>query len=153
MSEIDRVTADEKIIQNAAFQAIFNGKPLKADEVALLTGLNPLMIQESVAGLLSRGLIVLDNSGTIVGSHGLSLIPTQHHLHINGRDLFTWCALDAIGIPAALGVEAKIESACHQCSTSIHIEVAAGKTNHSNQSDIRIWIVTGELEQSLVGST
>ncbi|PKM77390.1 MAG: hypothetical protein CVU90_07130 [Firmicutes bacterium HGW-Firmicutes-15] len=38
--------------------------------------------------------------------------PTEHELCINEHDLFTWCAIDAIGIPSALRVDAKIGSKC-----------------------------------------
>lgn len=38
-------------------------------------------------------------------------MPSPHHLHWNDRDFWTWCALDAIGIPAAMGGHAAL-AAC-----------------------------------------
>ncbi len=40
----------------------------------------------------------LDDEGNLVGL-GLSIVPTQHSYQINGRQLYVWCAADAITFP------------------------------------------------------
>lgn len=41
---------------------------------------------------------------------GLTHEPTKHALDLDGRRLYVWCALDAVGIPVALGRSARIMS-------------------------------------------
>lgn len=104
-----------------------------------------------VGGLVQRGIMVLDEKGDVVGSHGLSLVPTQHRLNINGRNLFTWCAADAVGIPAALGADTKIFSKCFQCHEPLKIEMVNGEIRYSNRENARIWVIEADLGRSIVG--
>ncbi|HEY3059929.1 MAG TPA: organomercurial lyase [Chloroflexota bacterium] len=42
-----------------------------------------------------------------MAAHGFSLVPArQHRLAMRGRQFWTWCAIDAVGIPAGLGEDA-----------------------------------------------
>lgn len=43
---------------------------------------------------------------TVTGASGLTCLPTARALDLDGHRLHTWCALDAAGIRAALGVDA-----------------------------------------------
>jgi alkylmercury lyase len=51
----------------------------------------------------------LDNAGNVVGL-GLSVVPTSHSYQINGRQLYVWCAADAILFPIIHKASAVIES-------------------------------------------
>jgi hypothetical protein len=77
-------------------------------------------------GLTERGLVVVEpNSGRVVGSRGLSWVPTDHRLRIRGHTLYTWCAEDAVGIPAGLGEDASIASHCHLCGAPVNVVCGA----------------------------
>jgi hypothetical protein len=113
-------------LRRAAFDAIRIQHPLPARELAELSGLSPAV----VAGLLERldqaGLVRQDDQQRVVGIAGLSLEPTAHRLRLDGTELFTWCAIDAVGIPAALRVDAQVVTRCWHCGTSIQLELACG---------------------------
>ncbi|MCI0710769.1 MAG: alkylmercury lyase [Chloroflexi bacterium] len=51
----------------------------------------------------------LDQDGNLVGL-GISLVPTPHSYQVNGRQLYTWCAADAIIYSVILKTNAIIES-------------------------------------------
>jgi len=148
---LNRLTTEEKAVRLTAFQRILNGNRSSVDELAVQTGLTTGQLETHIEDLVKQGILVLDETGLIVGSHGLSLTPTEHCLHINGRDLFTWCAADAIGIPAALGCDAKIASKCFQCNEPIEITMVTGEIQYSNQKDARIWVIEADLGRSIVG--
>lgn len=141
----------EQSIRLAAFYRILEGGNPSVDELGFLVGMPSEHVRMHIRGLVQRGILVTDEQGTVVGSHGLSLIPTQHSLTINGQSLFTWCAADAVGIPAALGTDAKIESSCFQCKKPIEITFDNGRVRYSNQVDIRIWVVEADLGKPIVG--
>lgn len=52
-----------------------------------------------------------DEAGRIVG-WGLTIVPTQHRFHVQGRTLFTWCALDTLMYPTLIRQPADVASPC-----------------------------------------
>ncbi|MCG6537230.1 MAG: hypothetical protein L7F78_21595, partial [Syntrophales bacterium LBB04] len=110
------LTADERVIRRAALHAILGGNAIDQGGLVSTTGFTLDKVCTLLENLSKRGLIVVaPESGRVVGSWGLSLVPTDHRLLIRGRNLHTWCAIDAVGIPAGLGEDGSIISRCHQC--------------------------------------
>jgi hypothetical protein len=98
---VSDIAPDEQSIRNVAFKAILEGAAMTRDGLVTATGFSREKVDTLVDELIKRGLIVIDlDSGRIVGSWGLSLLPTTHKLRIRDRTLHTWCAEDAVGIPA-----------------------------------------------------
>lgn len=117
----------ERAVSGALFRALLSGRPVPSGEVASVTGLPATEAAAALDRLVDRGSVMLDPaSGAIVGARGLSLRPTAHRLTLDGRALFAFCAIDAIGIPVALGAEATIESRCAGCRTPLALTVTAG---------------------------
>ena len=56
-----------------------------------------------------------------------SAVETPHRVEAAGRDWFANCAWDALGIPAALGVDAVVRSACADCGEGLRLEVRDGE--------------------------
>ena len=42
----------------------------------------------------------------------LTLRPTPHGFNVDGKQLYTWCALDTLFFPAVIGRPARVESPC-----------------------------------------
>lgn len=73
-------------------------------------GLGEAVAAEAFAVLHQRHALFLDvTAGTIRMAHPFSATPTDFRVHANGRVYWANCAWDALGIPAALGVEARAE--------------------------------------------
>jgi len=119
----------------AAFNAILNGKLVAVSELAKSTGAS----SQDVEQLVGRALIV-DERGRVVAAHGLSAIPArQHRLTLRGRPFWTWCAIDALGIPAGLGEDAVAETTCELCATPVRVEFKAGKVMAASHPAARVW--------------
>lgn len=71
-----------------------------------------------LAVLAEVGLLELEGDH-LTGAVGLTLTPTRHALVLDGVALHTWCAIDALGIPAALGADATARSTCAFCGAPI----------------------------------
>jgi alkylmercury lyase-like protein len=56
-----------------------------------------------------------------------STVETPHRVAAGGRSWFANCAWDALGIPAALHVDGRIESACPDCGERLELEVRDGE--------------------------
>jgi alkylmercury lyase len=147
-------STEEQAIRRAAFHAILDGEAIDRAGLVVATGLMPEKVDALLDGLAGRGLVVVEpDSGRVVGSWGLSLVPADHRLRIRGRALYTWCAEDAVGIPAGLGEDASIISSCHQCGVLVNVEMAAGQVARAEPPDVRLWVTAGDVGRSVVGFT
>src|SRR5258707_140829 len=118
-----------------AFNSILNGELAGVSELAASTGAS----SQDVEQLVGRALIVDDN-GRVVAAHGLSAVPArQHRLTLRGRPFWTWCAIDALGIPAGLGEDAVAETTCELCATAVRVEFKAGKVMAASHPAARVW--------------
>src|SRR5579875_1795138 len=96
-----------------------DGQPVRIEDLAATAGRPVDDIRQTVASLPD---IELDGHGRIVG-YGLTLRETPHHFEVDGKRLYTWCALDTLVFPALLGRSARIDSPCHGTGTPIRITV------------------------------
>ncbi|HEV8625116.1 MAG TPA: organomercurial lyase [Acidimicrobiia bacterium] len=108
----------------AGFHALWEGRTPTLNE---LGGGDGGALEEAVAHLQARGRIEVTADGHVAAVHGLSHRTTQHRIdHLGGR-VNTWCALDAIGIPAALGIDARARTACPTCGGELVVTLVAGQ--------------------------
>jgi alkylmercury lyase len=147
-------TPEEHTLRKIAFQAILDGEPINRDGLVKTTIFTREKVEVLMEDLIKRGLVVVESeSGRIVGCWGLSTEPTSHKLQIRGRKFYTWCAEDAVGIPAGLGEDASIVSKCHQCDNPVNIEMSAGQVVHAKPPDVLLWVTAIEVGRSVVGFT
>jgi hypothetical protein len=78
------------------WRPLAHGEPLTPDDVAQVTGRTVGEVRHALAALPDTGY---DEHGRIVG-HDLTQRPSPHRFTIDGRQLFTWCALDTLMFPA-----------------------------------------------------
>ena len=134
------LTSVEKAIRSAAFRIIREGRRAEADDIAQHIGLESGEAAERIADLAARGYLELDSEGRVVGSRGLSLLPKWCALDWNGLRYYTWCAADAIGIPAVLGGEARVETGCRICGTDVTVRIMDGEVFCEQGKPLRIWL-------------
>lgn len=116
---------DELAIQREGLAAIRAGRHLTVTELGRAAGLEPTRAQVVIDSLLARqAATVID--GRVDGIAGLTTRPTKHTLTIDGDDRYTWCAFDAVGIPAALGLDAVAATRCGHCGETIVVTFTAG---------------------------
>lgn len=125
-----------------AFTAIASGRALPVAEAAAHLNLPPEQVQALIERLARQGRLTLDETGTsIAGAAGLSLLLSRHTLILNGRKLWTWCAFDAVGIPAGLGADARVESTCSGCGRRVAVEIIQGQLVRQQPEALRVTLV------------
>ena len=100
------------------------GDPVEVADLATAAGRPVEDVRKARAGVPDTEY---DEDGRIIGQ-GLTLRPTPHHFEVDGKQLYTWCALDTLIIPALLGTAARIESPCQATGIPVlvHVDAAGG---------------------------
>jgi alkylmercury lyase len=93
----------------STMQALAKGKPVSPDQLAKLWEMPLEQVRSVLAGASAAGQAKVDSQGDLVGAV-LSLIPTDHRISMDGRQLYAWCAYDAIYAPGVVGKTAQITS-------------------------------------------
>jgi alkylmercury lyase len=107
---------------------------------------------DRVADLLERlPNVERDASGHILGL-ALSLNPTKHVFEIRGRRLYTWCALDALLLPAVLRETARITSPCAATRVPIRLVVTPEKVEEVVPLEAVVSLVLPAADQDLRAS-
>ena len=72
--------------------------------------------------------LVLQPDGTEIRMlNPFSAVATTYRVEAGGRSWFANCAWDALGIPAALHGDGRIDAACPDCAEPLELEVREGE--------------------------
>jgi Alkylmercury lyase len=100
--------------------------PRAADTAAAL-GLAPEEVEDAFRRLHDAHALVLQpGSAEIRMLNPFSAVETPHRVESGGRSWFANCAWDALGIPAALHADGRVESRCPDCGELLELEVRDG---------------------------
>lgn len=125
----------------AGFAAVWRRAALRPEELV-----SDGTAVEVAAALAAAGRAELDEAGRLIGIHGLTLRETRHRIeHVTGRH-HTWCALDSIGIPAALGLDAVAVTDCPGCGHELRVDIVAGEPD---ETGVVLWLPGGSDEHLL----
>ncbi len=127
-SLLGRLADDARLIRRAGFLRLYEtAQPVPVADLASRCGMPETRVEEAIAALAGSGMASLGANGTLLAAGGLSVEPTQHRLRLAGREFFTWCGFDAVGIPAALGVDGLVRTPCGLCTSLVQVAVDTGE--------------------------
>lgn len=107
----------------AGFHALWAGRDVALGE--LVDG-DATVVAAAVDDLRAGGRIEFSDDGHVIAVHGLTRRPTPHRIEHHGGVMHTSCALDAIGIPAALAIDAR--ALTHPtCGTELTVTLTRGE--------------------------
>ena len=122
-----------------AFERLRESGVIAVAEVLATSPNGDASASRTLEEMVERGMAILDGDD-LVAIDGLSTRPTNHRMRLGNHAWFTWCAADAIGIPAALGEDGLVFTECPHCSTEIVIPIDAGVPDA--HEDILLWLPT-----------
>ena len=141
-------------VRQAAFEIIRRGHIATHERLQTHVELTNEVLHDALSELHTRGLIVHDpQRGGVIGAYGLSLQPTPHVLELSAVRLYTWCAFDAVGIPAGLQENAAVRGQCFHCQQELSVKYDAGQVAHVSAPDLQVWIAMPDRQRSAVGET
>jgi hypothetical protein len=134
------------VLAAAGFAAVWEGTAM--DPAALLADHDGDM-KGLVSGLVQRGRCEIDGEGRLVGIHGLTLRPTRHWFVHSGVTRHTWCAFDAIGIPAALALDAIAHTDCRACRRALEVVIVGGEPHRADE--VVLWLPAPDVDHLIDG--
>lgn len=129
-------------LREVAFGAlVVEAAPVDAARLEDASGLDRATVDAALDRLAAAGRIDRDAAGRVLGAAGLTIADGPHSLTLGGHSYRTWCALDAIGIPAALGADARIDTVCAICGSELSVTVSGGRPTGGGPE--RLWLSGG----------
>jgi hypothetical protein len=118
----------DRDIRLAVYRTIVEeGVPPTAQEVAAEFGVRVEDVDASFRRLADAHALVLQPGTTSIWMAApFSAVPTPFDVSVGGRRYFANCIWDALGIPACLHANARIDSSCPDCSEQLRLEVRNG---------------------------
>jgi hypothetical protein len=119
---------DVRIRSRVYASFVRDGTTLTPADAAAALGL----AEETVADAYRRlhdahALVLHPGSAEIRMLNPFSAVETPHRVEAAGRTWYANCAWDALGIPWALHVDGRIESACPDCGERLELELRDGE--------------------------
>jgi hypothetical protein len=97
-------------------------------ETASALGLPEQTVEEALRRLHDAHALVLQPDGREIRMlNPFSAVETPYRVEAGGRSWFANCAWDALGIPAALHTDGRIECGCPDCGERLELEVRKGE--------------------------
>ena len=94
-----------------------------------------------------------DEAKRIVGFWGLTIRKMKHRFKVDGAQLYTWCAWDALFLPELLGRPARVESACEASGRPVRLRVSPERVESADPGSACISFLTPDrsrFEQDIV---
>jgi len=87
---LDTSSDSQTLIRRIAFRLLLaQSEPIGLDELAAATGINTERLVVLLEDLDHAGRIRRDESGRVIGSAGLSVMPDRHEIELDGRKFWT----------------------------------------------------------------
>ena len=119
---------DLRIRSHVYASFVRNGSAPSVSETAAALDLPEAAAAAAYRRLHDAHALVLQPAGTEIRMlNPFSAVETTYRVEAGGRSWFANCAWDALGIPAALHADGRIESACPDCAEPLELEVVDGE--------------------------
>jgi len=126
------------------------GEPVTVADIAASSGHPAADVEAALAQMPDTEF---DDAGRVIG-WGITQRPTPHRFDVDGRQLFTWSALDTLMFPALIGQAATVSSPCHATGQPVELEVGVEPDRVASVSpaDAVVSIVTPGETASIRGA-
>lgn len=123
MANLSSDALDDSVRAAVYDHFVAHGAAPDSSALAAQLGLTAAELEASYLRLASARALVLGEGAAIWMAIPFSAVPTDVLVRSDGVDWWANCAFDGLGIPAMLGIDALVETACPQSGAPIRVEV------------------------------
>lgn len=122
-------------------RTVAEGAPPSAEAIAHEIGATNADVETSLRRLADGHVLVLAPGTTSIWMAApFSAIPTPFSVSVGERRYFANCIWDALGVPACLHADARIDTTCPDCAAPLRLEVRDGALKEPGESVIHFAI-------------
>lgn len=125
------------------YRMLATGVPVQPLLVAEAIGVSEQAVHDALEG---RPGVVCNDAGNVTAYFGLTLKPMPHHLVLDGKTLYTWCAWDTMLVAHILGREVDVHSPCPVTGSEVRLTLGGDGVVRASPSTARISMVTPTFE-------
>lgn len=135
----------EVAVRRAGLAALIGGRCPTPADLAVSAGSEEDAVAPVLAALVAGGRATLTPDGLLDGIAGVTTRSTRHAIVWTGGRCQTWCAFDAVAIPAAFGWTATAVTTCGWCGADLGVPLGGGVP----EGDAWGWLPPGDCEHVL----
>ncbi len=121
LQRLPRWPSSHQWLSLEVYRQLARGEPVPPESVAEALRLPTRDVIAMLEHENLRGLVLYDDAKRINSFRGLAVFPTHHRLEVDGRTLFTWCAMDTLFIPEVLTGRVRVMSPCPRTGTLVRL--------------------------------
>jgi Alkylmercury lyase len=149
----DAVTLDREVRRAVYRIVIADGVPPTVPDVAAELGLTTADVDASLQRLADAHVFVLKpGTSSIWMAAPFSAVPTPFEVTAGDRTYFANCIWDALGIPACLHADGRIDTSCPDCAEPMRLEVRDGVLQEPAEGVIHFAVPAGKWWED-IGAT
>jgi Alkylmercury lyase len=139
-ASVRRAARETNVLRTVLRLFADSGGPVNVEVVVTaLPEVQPQAVRQKLGRLSDEDLLIL-RGDSIELAYPFSASPTPFVVHrADGRELFTCCALDALGIAPMLNESVRVVSVCHHCNTPLRFSVTPDGPA-LDARDIMVWV-------------
>ena len=146
MDMVPALDEASQLLARELYRQLALGEPVRLEGVAGAIGLSREAVQTLLMDEQLRGWVFYDDEDRVIGFRGLAIREMPHRFVVDGRTLYTWCALDSLFIPAILGQPAHVESRDPHTGTAIKLTVTPDGVEKAEPSETVMSMALGDPE-------
>lgn len=135
------LSPDEQRAGIVLLRELARGEPVSIDQFARALGIPAGKSDALVTNSALSPFVHAGEAGQVMGFLGLSVAHTHHQLTVDGRTLWTWCALDSLFIPELVGDTADIESRDPETNQPVRLTVSPSRIEVAEPTGIVLSMV------------
>jgi len=136
----------------ALLTLLTQGEPVSAPQLASALEIPAEKAERYLQDSGLSALVLSNDVGSVLGFFGLSTVPTDHRLIVNGRTLWAWCAADTLFLPELIGATASVESKDPMTGEAVRLTVSPTEVQSSQPDGIVVsmnspeaWVTTSAV--------
>ena len=146
MDSVPALGESAKRLARVLYRQLALAEPVRLESLAEALGAPVAEITALLEDEQLKGWTFYDDSGSVIGFRGLAVREMPHRFEVDGRPLYTWCAIDSLFIPEMLGTPAKVESRDPHTGTAIKLTVTPDGVESVKPADAVMSLLIADTE-------
>ncbi len=146
MDSVPSLGESAKRLARVLYRQLALAEPVRLESLGEALGAPVAEITALLEDEQLKGWTFYDDNGSVIGFRGLAVREMPHRFEVDGRTLYTWCAIDSLFIPEMLGTSAKVQTRDPHTGTAIRLTVTPDGVESVEPADAVMSLLIADTE-------